>query len=154
MTRECRYCGEVKPLEDFVKAPKCRYGRSHQCKACDVARIEEWSDENLDRVRELRREQARRLAHDHPMVAHSRAMRVYAKRRGAEIVEDVIALVVLERDDGVCGICGEDVDPLHFTIDHIVGCPDGGEHSYANVQLAHRSCNSRKGNAEWRARRG
>lgn len=53
-------------------------------------------------------------------------------------------LVVLEMDDGICGICGEDVDPERFDIDHVIPLSKGGEHSYANVQVAHRSCNSRK----------
>jgi 5-methylcytosine-specific restriction endonuclease McrA len=67
-----------------------------------------------------------------------------ARKRGA-FVEDVEPLVVLERDDGVCGICGEDVDPTFFDIDHVIPLARGGEHSYRNVQVAHRRCNARKG---------
>lgn len=74
--------------------------------------------------------------------------RMKARRRAAKNTvpcEDVEALVVLEMDDGACGICGEDVDPLDFTIDHVVPLSRGGPHIYANVQVAHHSCNSRKG---------
>lgn len=66
-------------------------------------------------------------------------------RKLANFVEDVHSLVVLERDDGVCGICGKDVDPTDFHVDHIVAIANGGEHSYANVQTAHPLCNTVKG---------
>jgi 5-methylcytosine-specific restriction endonuclease McrA len=48
------------------------------------------------------------------------------------------------RDAGICQICLEPVtsDP---TIDHIIPLSKGGFDCPANVQLAHRSCNSRKG---------
>jgi 5-methylcytosine-specific restriction endonuclease McrA len=61
-----------------------------------------------------------------------------------QYVEHVDRLIVLERDDGVCGICGLDVDPLSFHVDHVVPLAHGGEHSYANTQAAHPVCNVRK----------
>jgi 5-methylcytosine-specific restriction endonuclease McrA len=63
----------------------------------------------------------------------------------AQYVEHVDRLVVLERDDGVCGICSLDVDPLSFHVDHVVPLARGGEHSYANTQIAHPVCNVCKG---------
>jgi 5-methylcytosine-specific restriction endonuclease McrA len=72
-----------------------------------------------------------------------------SRRRRARLrnghVEDVESLVVLELDDGVCGICGEDVDPFDFQVDHVVPLSRGGENSYANTQVAHALCNQRKG---------
>lgn len=62
-----------------------------------------------------------------------------------QFVEEVDALILLERHDGVCGICGGDVDPLDYHIDHVVPLIRGGEHSYANTQPAHPLCNRRKG---------
>ena len=55
-------------------------------------------------------------------------------------------LLFLELADGVCGICGEDVDPTNYHVDHIVPISRGGEHSYANTQPAHPACNQRKHN--------
>jgi 5-methylcytosine-specific restriction endonuclease McrA len=69
------------------------------------------------------------------------------RRRGRKSdvhVEDVEPLVVLEMHDGVCGLCGGDVDPLRFDVDHIIPIARGGEHSYANTQPAHPSCNYSK----------
>lgn len=79
-------------------------------------------------------------------------------RKSAAFVEDVERDVLFARDEGICGICGEPVDPTTtWTVDHIIpleprpGHPKG-EHSYANTQVTHRSCNSWKKNKpfeEW-----
>lgn len=37
-SRTCTKCGLVKPLEEFSKAPRGKYGRKASCKACDAAR--------------------------------------------------------------------------------------------------------------------
>jgi 5-methylcytosine-specific restriction endonuclease McrA len=68
-----------------------------------------------------------------------------AARKLAAFTEDVHPLVVLERHDGLCGICGDDVDPFDYHVDHIVPLSKGGEHSYRNTQPAHPVCNLRKG---------
>lgn len=60
-------------------------------------------------------------------------------------VEYVHPLVVLELHDGMCGICGDDVDPSDFHVDHIEPLAKGGEHSYLNTQPAHPRCNMSKG---------
>ena len=68
-------------------------------------------------------------------------------------MEHVDINVLIERDFGLCQICKEpirlDVDYLHDlapTRDHITAVSNGGEHSYANTQLAHRICNNIKNN--------
>lgn len=93
--------------------------------------------------REAERERNRRYFAEHPERARVGASTRRARRR-ERFVENVSPLVVLERDDGVCGICGEDVDPTHFHVDHILPLSRGGEHSYANTQPAHPVCNQRK----------
>lgn len=77
-------------------------------------------------------------------------LRKYRKR--AATVEEVWRPKVYERDGWCCRLCGEPVEreavaphPLAPTIDHIVPLALGGEHSYANVQLAHFRCNWQKG---------
>jgi 5-methylcytosine-specific restriction endonuclease McrA len=50
-----------------------------------------------------------------------------------------------ERQAARDGICGGDVDPLRFEVDHIVPISQGGDHSYPNVQAAHPRCNKIKG---------
>jgi HNH endonuclease len=74
-----------------------------------------------------------------------------ARKRGAR-VEPFRATGIYERDGWKCGICGERVSkrlvhphPRSASIDHIVPLSQGGEHSPANVQMAHLRCNLRKG---------
>ena len=66
-------------------------------------------------------------------------------------VEDVSLDVLLEESDWTCGICREPIpkevnygSPLYPSLDHIIPLSKGGEHSYANTQPAHFSCNTRK----------
>lgn len=67
-----------------------------------------------------------------------------ARVRGA-FVEQVDPQVVFERDEGVCGFCGESVARDAFDVDHIVPLADGGLHSYDNARVAHPRCNRSHG---------
>lgn len=155
--KTCAKCGEAKPLEAFYRVSNSNHrdGRKNECKECwrqlrrdryarrretELAVNARWREENRDRHRELQ---------DRWSAENPEAARVYqgiaaARKSGVRIVESVHPLVVLELDDGACGICGDDVDPDDFEIDHIIPRSKGGEHSYANVQVAHASCNLRK----------
>jgi hypothetical protein len=73
-----------------------------------------------------------------------------ARKRGAS-VEPIYRARVFERDGWKCGVCHKRVPrtatvphPLAPTLDHIIPLAGGGSHTYANVQLAHFICNSRK----------
>jgi 5-methylcytosine-specific restriction endonuclease McrA len=105
---------------------------------------------NLARSRRLNESRRQRAAtdpeyRDRMREAHLQLQKDRNARKKSAFRERVVALVVLERDDGVCGICGRDVDPTQFDVDHIVALANGGEHSYANVQAAHPHCNRKKG---------
>jgi 5-methylcytosine-specific restriction endonuclease McrA len=94
------------------------------------ASVKAWRDANPDEAkRQAKEKQDRRRAAGEPSSG---------PRREAE------RLLILERDDGVCGICGQDVDPFDFTLDHIVPIARGGAHVMSNLQLAHALCNSHK----------
>lgn len=99
-------------------------------------RREELGDQERERVNTAHRA--------NPEARRDREGRRRAAKREV-YVENVHPLVLLELHDGVCGICGEDVDPLDFHVDHIDPLGDGGEHSYANTQPAHPACNIAKG---------
>jgi hypothetical protein len=65
---------------------------------------------------------------------------------------DVVA--VYERDEWLCWICGQPVDPalrapdpLSKSLDHVVPISEGGPHVRENVRLAHAICNSRRSDA-------
>lgn len=52
---------------------------------------------------------------------------------------------IFKRDGGRCHLCGKKVDRSDASMDHIIPMSLDGEHSLANVALAHQSCNSSKG---------
>lgn len=83
------------------------------------------------------------------------------KRISFAMVDKDISLPRLyEIDGGVCYICGGQCDWSDFklingkryasknypTIDHVVPLSKGGKHEWANIRLAHLSCNASKGN--------
>lgn len=85
---------------------------------------------------------------------HKRRIRI----DNATVDSDITVLGLFLRDKGVCSICGKRCDTNDYkmdgdtfiagndypSIDHIIPLSKGGEHSWDNVQLAHRICNTRK----------
>lgn len=61
-------------------------------------------------------------------------------------------LALAQRDGPACWLCGNAVDPAAprgsgwaGSVDHVVPRARGGDSEPANLRLAHRSCNSRRG---------
>ena len=72
----------------------------------------------------------------------------------SESAEITIA-ALYKRDHGICWICGQPVDieadsndNNYPSIDHVVPISKGGKDTWDNVRLAHRICNSKRGNRE------
>ena len=64
---------------------------------------------------------------------------------------DIDIYKLIERDGGHCYLCGDDVlfsyhynDPKYPTIEHVLPISKGGSHSWDNVKVACRECNTRK----------
>lgn len=81
--------------------------------------------------------------------------KAYSARKQTATVEKVDRVVVFERDNWMCHICGDAIDrsvvwPDLFsaTIDHVEALSIGGAHSYDNCRAAHLLCNIRKGAKE------
>lgn len=79
-------------------------------------------------------------------------------RKNQRFIEDVSTEVVAQRDKWRCQLCDQKVNPalqwphpLSKSLDHIIPISCGGEHSYANTQLAHLVCNIRKRDKTQRA---
>lgn len=68
-----------------------------------------------------------------------------ARKQGAAVVEKISLAALYERDAGVCHICKKKVAWRDKSMDHLVPLSKGGDHSWVNVALAHRVCNSRRG---------
>lgn len=91
-------------------------------------------------------------AHD-----HRKSLRSAAEARRLDVVragdQDIHWTLLGERDGWVCHICSKRVpkvagtaeQPMGATVDHLIPIAHGGEHLWANVALAHRSCNISRG---------
>ncbi len=114
--------------------------RTDADRAVSREKTREWNAANPERRRQIRAEWQHRnlLAH------REKQARRRARLRG-NFVEKIDPQLVWERDEGVCGICGEAAELSDWHLDHIVPIARGGEHSYANVQVSHPLCNCRKG---------
>lgn len=85
-----------------------------------------------------------------------------ARRRkkitNAMVDKDITVMGLFKRDAGVCYLCGQKCNVEDYvirdgnfiagdwypSIDHVVPLSKGGKHSWSNVKLAHRRCNSIK----------
>ena len=84
--------------------------------------------------------------------------RVKSRLKGKIKEQGVNLNALIERDHGICKLCGKPVDASDYierngafiacayypSIDHIKPLDKGGLHEWSNVQLAHHMCNSVK----------
>ena len=114
---------------DRITSYNKKYYRENKEQLSEANR--EWRSNNLNRIR-------------------ANSLKRKTIKRGA-FVEDVDPKILLETHSGKCGICNGDIPhgveythPLYLHVDHIVPLSKGGEHSYANTQPTHASCNMQK----------
>ena len=72
-------------------------------------------------------------------------------KQNGKIDYSITLTKLIKRDKGKCAICGKRVDikadpnsDMYPSIDHVFPVSKGGTHTWDNVQLAHRGCNSDK----------
>lgn len=77
--------------------------------------------------------------------------RLKIARRNGQFDADIDIYKLIERDGGHCYLCGDDIlftchfnDPKYPTIEHVMPIAKGGTHSWDNVKVACRECNTRK----------
>lgn len=142
MTKVCKTCSIPKSSNEFWVSRKGRTvdGLMGSCKECSKAKRRTWAEKNRKREHEWNQ-----IKYQDDPEYFKNKRHEYRARLNQAYVERVDSLIVLERHDGVCGICEKDVDPLDFHVDHIVPLARGGNHSYANTQPAHPYCNLAKG---------
>jgi 5-methylcytosine-specific restriction endonuclease McrA len=106
-----------------------------------------------------RRSEFRRWQQANPEKNAEGASRYYARKMGAK-VERVDYRAIIARDGYWCYLCNSSVQTDQLSFDHVVPLIRGGDHSMANLKVAHKLCNSRKKNrlvsechwaAEWLA---
>lgn len=85
---------------------------------------------------------------------HCNSIRKRCRKYGVYYDPAVTREKVVERDNGICQICGKVCDPFDLrwgfsgpnfpTLDHIIALANGGNHTWDNVQCACGECNSYK----------
>lgn len=152
--RACYRCGEATPPSTHERrlCTKCSMDSSAPCSEDDCDRpVRARKVCNMHYKRLMRAEGAWE-----PEPWNDRRRNQYHKRRalkaGSTAGPAFSNQDVFERDGWVCGLCDEPVspdvlypDPMSASLDHVVPLSLGGAHSLENVQLAHWSCNVRKG---------
>ena len=179
--KRCSKCDTVKPLGEFSKAPRYRNGIRAQCKACRAAKGKEYYEANQDRLRvsackwyHAHREEAlaagRLWCINNPERVAAKArrwqvknadhvasyMRMWRARMAGAVIEIVDVAEVWDYWGPMCAYCGSTED---LTLDHIVPLSQGGPHSFDNLTVACRPCNTSKSAKKliewmwWKARR-
>lgn len=67
------------------------------------------------------------------------------RMKGGTKTEPIDLRVLAERDGWRCAICRGLVTRETWSQDHVIPLSKGGPHTYENVVLAHRDCNSKRG---------
>jgi 5-methylcytosine-specific restriction endonuclease McrA len=132
----------IRALRLARKAKALTYNRAYREANRETINQKGREYRELNTTKERARSQAYHIRR--PDVAYKNTLARRARRAGVA-VERVDPIAVFERDGWKCGICLRPVVKEEASVDHIVPIARGGEHSYANVQLAHLSCNKRKG---------
>jgi hypothetical protein len=158
--RPCLKCGQPKEDSEYGRHPHRKDDKHYYCKACvrvaskawynqnkarHAAATREWYTANPERARELDR---LRYAAD-PVKYKVRHADANRRRRVATFLADIDVGITLdkvfERDEGTCQICRLPCLRQQASIDHVTPLSKGGSHTWDNVQLAHHTCNARKG---------
>ncbi len=95
--------------------------------------------------REYFSEKNRRWMQAHPLQVREKSATRRA-RIAATTTDPVDYGQILDRQGWVCHLCGDFVTPETLSFDHVIPLSKGGPHSAKNIKVAHRACNSRKGN--------
>ena len=146
-----KWCDEHRRARAAEKAAEYRLSRTATCSSLDCGHIAVGrglcSTHYSHYLRDLGR-----LAPQEWNDTRKRNHQARRARKKGVTVEPVSLARVAERDGFMCGICETRVDmdlvypdPFSQSLDHVLPLSKGGEHSYANTQLAHLRCNVSKG---------
>lgn len=146
--KTCTGCRETKPLEDFGRERKGKYGRNSKCRACCSARAKAsyWGD--LEASRKRGREYARAwyernpdYRSEHAHFSWKGSYKERTARLGLEpVIEDFTKADVIEEYGDKCWHCGGPFEELDH---HPVPVRLGGHHKLSNVKPSCTKCNDR-----------
>ncbi len=156
-TFRCYKCKENKSQDQFYKSTRSMRGIDDYCIPCrrarskryyaenpepNKARSRQWGKDNVEYRRERERRDYAAGKSKKYKIHNAHVRRIRLDQVKCEYI-DINKLY--ERDKGICGLCDEHVKVKDASIDHKKPISQGGEHTWENVQLAHLSCNCRRG---------
>jgi len=158
--RRCFRCHVEQPLSNFHKAKASKDGMSRLCKNCkkiyDATRHKKHLVNNpvvcarkrAHRAKNLIKMRAKSADYQkaHRPQHAERQSRRRASKRMAPIVEKINPEIIFTRDKWICQLCHKRVHRRNASLDHVIPLSLKGEHSYRNIVLVHKRCNSQKGN--------
>jgi len=129
--KQCRVCGEVKPLSDFYRMAGMRDGHRNECKPCLKAAHRDWYRRNREQA--IAKVKAWQRANANHVNAYQRELRsrpeqkrkqrdAYYRRTFGISADEFDAL--LENQRGVCAICARKPEreaSFHLDHDHVTG---------------------------------
>lgn len=167
--KTCKSCQHELPITAFARHPATRDRLQPHCRECQkkisarhyqqhrqeyVRRSVAWAKEHPDagRGRVQRYRTRNRTAVNAKHAARKKANpqhfaelenRRRARKRGVK-TETIDRRALYARDGGVCHLCGQPVAFEKMQLDHVIPLARGGEHTAANLKVAHGRCNRRK----------
>ena len=172
--KTCSTCKEVKPLTCFGKDKRSKNGLRSQCKECekkyringeknrDLEKKHTHAKQYRDKHKDVERARLLKWKTENPEKRKEYRTRNKIKNRCRvlDYDKDITLEKLYNRDGGICALCGGRCDFNDFvfsgdtfiagnkypSIDHIIPLSKNGGHTWDNVQLAHKQCNSIKSN--------
>jgi 5-methylcytosine-specific restriction endonuclease McrA len=150
--RRCARCRRLKHTDQFCRSRRDAATLQSECRECHRLRGLQATADNPAKPHPRVCAGCGKAYLAHPNAPFSRfCTKRYALMRGARRAERVDRKTIFLRDGWVCQLCRKKVNPklpsthrFGATLDHIIPVSRGGEHTPANLQLAHLACNSRK----------
>ena len=142
----CKKCQRDKPQDQFGRplGRTTRTGHDIYCKECRAAYARE---KRAKTGNAYGKQYYQRTKNDPKKRAHRSAARARRRAALAAVPSEPIDIETLYvRDGGICQLCNTPVSRQDASIDHKVPISLGGPNLWSNVQLAHFTCNARKGN--------
>lgn len=117
--------------------------REYRQQSAVRARRAMWREENREHIR-AQKAAYRKANPDKWQEAHHEQKRRRRARLSGVDYEPYSRWAIYTRDRGTCHLCGEYVEPVDFSIDHLIPISLGGPDKPENVATAHFLCNSRR----------
>ena len=146
--KDCSECGVSKPTSSFHRKADSIDGHTITCGEC----LSDWQRSYRADNPEASAAANKKYYESNKEIffaANTRRQRLLADA----VQEPYTREEIFARDNWICGLCEEPIDPElrhpdrgYASIDHIVPLSLGGDDTPANVQAAHFGCNSAKGN--------